>query len=63
MKYLSVSAASSPLERVFSASGKMVTPLQSNLKSDKVDKLVFYPKTYCDNYIYLKTKILNLKKE
>ena len=41
MKYLSVCATSSPSERVFSASGKIVTPLRSNLKPDKVDKLVF----------------------
>ena len=41
MKYLSVCATSSPSECVFSASGKIVTPLRSNLKPDKVDKLVF----------------------
>ena len=41
MKYLAVCATSSPSERVFSASGKIVTPLRSNLKPDMVDKLVF----------------------
>ena len=41
MKYLSICATSSSSERVFSASGKIVTPLQNSLKPDKVDKLVF----------------------
>ena len=41
MKYLSVCATSSPSERVFSVSGKIVTSLRSTLKPDKVDKLVF----------------------
>ena len=41
MKYLSVCATSSPSERVFSASGKIVTPLRNHLKPDMVDKLVF----------------------
>ena len=40
-KYLAVCATSSASERVFSASGKIVTPLRSTLKPDKVNKLVF----------------------
>ena len=40
-KYLSVCATSSPSERVFSASGKIVTPHRSHLKPAMVDKLVF----------------------
>ena len=51
MKYLLVYATNSPSEHVFSASGKIVTPLRSNLKPDKVDKLDFCLKTYCDYYI------------
>ena len=34
MKYLSVCATSSSSDHVFSASGKIVAPLRSNLKSD-----------------------------
>lgn len=43
-KYLAVCATSSPSERVFSSSGNIVTPLRTNLKPDKVDKLVFLAK-------------------
>ena len=41
MKYLCVCATSSPSERVFSASGKIVTPHRSHLKPALVNKLVF----------------------
>ena len=40
-KYLAICATSSASEQVFSASGKIVTPLRSLLKPDKVNKLVF----------------------
>ena len=41
MKYLCVCATSSPSERIFSASGKIVTPHRSHLKPSLVNKLVF----------------------
>ena len=43
-KYLSVSATSCPSERLFSTSGKIVTPLRNNLKPEKVNMLVFLSK-------------------
>lgn len=40
-KYLSVCATSSPSERLFSSSGKIVTPLRACMKPHKVDMLTF----------------------
>ena len=40
-KHLVIRATSCASERLFSASGKIVTPLRSNLKPENVDKLVF----------------------
>ena len=40
-KYLCVCATSAASERLFSTSGKIVTPLRACLKPDKVDMLVF----------------------
>ena len=40
-KYLVICATSCASERLFSTSGKIVTPLRSNLKPENVDKLVF----------------------
>ena len=40
-KYLVICATSCASERLYSASGKIVTPLISNLKPENVDKLVF----------------------
>ena len=40
-RYLGTSASS---ERLFSRSGKIVTPLRASLKPDKVDMLVFLSK-------------------
>ena len=44
-KYLSVCAISAASERVFSSSGKIVTPVWTSLKPDKVNKLVFSKKS------------------
>ena len=41
MKYLCVCATSSQSERVFRASGKIVTPHRNHLKPALVNKLVF----------------------
>ena len=40
-KYLAICATSCASERLFSTSGKIVTPLRSNLKPEIVDRLVF----------------------
>ncbi len=40
-KYLCICATSSPSERVFSCSGKIISPLRTSLKPDKVDMLTF----------------------
>lgn len=43
-KYLCVTATSTPSERVFSASGNIITPLRSLLTPEKVNQLVFLAK-------------------
>ena len=43
-KYLAILATSASSERLFSRSGKIVTPLRASLKPDKVDMLVFLSK-------------------
>ena len=43
-KYLTVPATSASSERLFSKSGKVVTPLRASLKPDKVEQLVFLAK-------------------
>ncbi len=43
-KYLCITATSSPSERVFSTGGNIVTCLQSSLKPQNVDRLVFLAK-------------------
>ena len=49
-KYLCICATSSPSERLFSTAGNIVSSFRSTLKPDKVDMLVFYPKT-CNLYV------------
>ena len=43
-KYLAVCATSAASERLFSTSGKIVSPLRASLKPEKVDMLVFLAK-------------------
>ena len=43
-KYLSVPATSTASERLFSKSGKIVTPTRPSLKPEKVEMLVFLAK-------------------
>ena len=40
-KYLAIQATSSPSERLFSKAGQISTPARTQLKPDKVEKLVF----------------------
>ena len=44
MKYLYVCATSCTSERVFSCSGKIVTPLRASMNPQKVDMLTFLSK-------------------
>lgn len=44
MKYLCVPATSTVSERLFSRSGRIVTPSRSSLKPDKIEMLIFLSK-------------------
>ncbi len=53
-KYLSIPATSSPSERVFSASGNIITCQHSSLKPAMVDRLVFLAKNlFSQNLIFV----------